>query len=366
MIGGDGALGPFTAAGTALASPRSGHASAVIGNALYVMGGLTGAGISRVIERAPIGANGSLGPFAPVSATALSADRSGHAIAVVRDTLYLIGGLGAVGPLASAEHASLNVDSALAPFATSDIALVLPRIHDTAIAIRDAVYVIGRSGDTNSIERASLLPDGSLTAFATVAGNALVTRRSSHAIARIAHYLYVIGGSAPDTIANIERATINTDGSLGQFTAVSVSLNQPRFGPTCVVIGNFLFAIGGIGLDHSRLTSVERAVINSDGTLGSFDIVPGVTLTTGRNYFTTLGVKTQIGRTLLPEDDTPPGASPVAVISHGFWTRQFAADPNIIGQKMQINGSPFTTFPDASNPLTGTPEQYASARKRKA
>src|SRR5437868_377074 len=45
------------------------------------------------------------------------------------------------------------------------------------------------------------------------------------------------------------------------------------------------------------------------------------------NYFTTLGIKPILGRGFTPEEDLTPGASPVAVLSHGLWMRQFGGDP---------------------------------------
>ena len=41
------------------------------------------------------------------------------------------------------------------------------------------------------------------------------------------------------------------------------------------------------------------------------------------NYFDVLGVKAELGRTFLPDEDKTPGASPVAVISHNLWQRRF-------------------------------------------
>ena len=49
-----------------------------------------------------------------------------------------------------------------------------------------------------------------------------------------------------------------------------------------------------------------------------------------------------LGRLISPEDDRTPGAHPVTVISHGLWQRRFAANPNIIGQKLLLNGQSFT------------------------
>ena len=44
------------------------------------------------------------------------------------------------------------------------------------------------------------------------------------------------------------------------------------------------------------------------------------------NYFHTLGVPAALGRLLIPEDDGAPGARPVAVLSHSFWSSHLGAD----------------------------------------
>jgi predicted permease len=59
------------------------------------------------------------------------------------------------------------------------------------------------------------------------------------------------------------------------------------------------------------------------------------------NYFSTLGVKPVLGRTFLPEEDTSPGASPVAIISYRFWRSEFAGDPNIIQRTVSLDGQPY-------------------------
>src|SRR5260370_9384328 len=45
-------------------------------------------------------------------------------------------------------------------------------------------------------------------------------------------------------------------------------------------------------------------------------------------YFNTLGLSPQVGRLLTAEDNRDLGGHPVAVISHGFWERRFAASPS--------------------------------------
>src|SRR5438445_5542384 len=55
------------------------------------------------------------------------------------------------------------------------------------------------------------------------------------------------------------------------------------------------------------------------------------------NYFPVLGVRPALGRLLDAGDDGLPGASPVAVLSYGYWSRRFGANPQVVGQKIVLN-----------------------------
>ncbi|HEX3091846.1 MAG TPA: ABC transporter permease [Candidatus Angelobacter sp.] len=72
------------------------------------------------------------------------------------------------------------------------------------------------------------------------------------------------------------------------------------------------------------------------------------------NYFDVLGVHAQLGRTFRPEEDRTAGAGPVVVLNHGFWERVFAANPNVIGQNVLINGQGFSIIGVAPKGFQGT------------
>ena len=57
------------------------------------------------------------------------------------------------------------------------------------------------------------------------------------------------------------------------------------------------------------------------------------------DFFGVLGAQPLLGRSLRPEDDVP-NAAPVAVLSHGAWTRRFGADPAIVGSTMTLDSGP--------------------------
>ena len=72
------------------------------------------------------------------------------------------------------------------------------------------------------------------------------------------------------------------------------------------------------------------------------------------NYFDVLGVKPFLGRWFGPQDDDKPGAHPVAVLSYRTWRQRFAADSNVIGRSIRINGLGYTVVGVAPQGFIGT------------
>ncbi len=72
------------------------------------------------------------------------------------------------------------------------------------------------------------------------------------------------------------------------------------------------------------------------------------------NYFDVLGVKPSLGRTFLPEEDGIPSAHPVVVLSHAFWTREYAANPGVVGTQLNLNGHKFLVIGVAAAGFNGT------------
>src|SRR5579872_3995234 len=61
----------------------------------------------------------------------------------------------------------------------------------------------------------------------------------------------------------------------------------------------------------------------------------------GGDLFGTLGVRAVIGRTLTAADDRRGCAAPPAVISYGFWQREFGGDPSALGRSLTLDGHPY-------------------------
>jgi putative ABC transport system permease protein len=72
------------------------------------------------------------------------------------------------------------------------------------------------------------------------------------------------------------------------------------------------------------------------------------------NYFDVLGAPMAAGRGFLPEEDQRFGEHPVTVLGYGLWQRRFGGDPNIVGQKIRLNGHDFTVIGVTEQSFRGT------------
>jgi putative ABC transport system permease protein len=60
---------------------------------------------------------------------------------------------------------------------------------------------------------------------------------------------------------------------------------------------------------------------------------------TDANFFPMLGIQPALGRGLTG-DDTVKGRDDVVLLTDGFWRRQFAADPAVVGRRITVDGTP--------------------------
>ena len=81
--------------------------------------------------------------------------------------------------------------------------------------------------------------------------------------------------------------------------------------------------------------------VDASAVGGASDEVIAGRLVSG-NYFSVLGVDAAAGRLLTTSDDTGENANPVMVLTYGYWQRQFALSPAVIGKEIRLNGYPFT------------------------
>ena len=127
---------------------------------------------------------------------------------------------------------------------------------------------------------------------------------------------------------------------------------------------------------RDQVRSVEGWAMYSwwDANLSGVDVpeqVPGFFVSPG--YFALLASPPSLGRDFL-DSETQPGEHRRAVLGHGLWTRRFAADPDIIGKSIRLDGEPYEVVgvaapgfntPDGAEvwaPLPMTEAQWSNRR----
>jgi hypothetical protein len=108
----------------------------------------------------------------------------------------------------------------------------------------------------------------------------MTTVRDFPAAVQVGNYLYVLGGGNPfwvNCLTSVERAAINSDGSLGTWQIIS-SLSTARAAHAAVAVGGYVYALGGYTSGGGSWSSVEFAAIINDGSLGTWQPTTAMTL----------------------------------------------------------------------------------------
>jgi predicted permease len=74
------------------------------------------------------------------------------------------------------------------------------------------------------------------------------------------------------------------------------------------------------------------------------------------NFFDGLGIRPRLGRTFGPGEAAPERSPRVVVLDHRYWNAHFGADPQAIGQAMELDGETFTVIgvlPESYRSVTG-------------
>ncbi|HEY2749426.1 MAG TPA: hypothetical protein VGL86_32630 [Polyangia bacterium] len=292
-INADGTLGTFADAGatlnidngngTSTDGSRLNFATAVAGGWLYVIGGVQGklcnpAGSPIAsVERAPINADGSLGAFVDAG-VALPTAESDIAAVVAGNTLYVLGGSGAVS-------ATIAADGTIGAFAASG-GSGAANVY-AGFTWGGSVYEFGNFASTTS-GSATYTPNGAIGTFAS--GTAATGTLSGIApVAVIGHYAYQFGGGLLSCVLSLHffgtvgRMSLQSGGDLATFALRTQGMQEARESFAAVVSGETLYAIGGQS-DYAK-PDVEAATLDGSGVIGPFANVSGVSLATQRAGF---------------------------------------------------------------------------------
>jgi putative ABC transport system permease protein len=122
------------------------------------------------------------------------------------------------------------------------------------------------------------------------------------------------------------------------------------------IVGNTRGRSGNFSANHSDLTSPiwehleeQQAAFSSIGAWSSerLNLAPGGearyadVLWVSGGFFGVLGVEPALGRLLAPVDDRRGCGSAAAVVSDGFWRREFGGRASVLGARITLDGQPF-------------------------
>ena len=194
-------------------------------------------------------------------ASPLNIRRNGTASVIVGDRIYLIGGRNTSGSLTSTEYAQIQKDGTLSRWLLGSN-LQEERSFMDAVVHGDSIYVVGGANgpsDVNllrTVERARILPDGSLASWQKEKNEMVVARRCNKLIATD-KALYAFGGYGGVLLDSVESAEWQTDGSLGEWRLEPQSLTTPRYINTVKKVGDEFFVIGGHQDNGNSMSEVE-------------------------------------------------------------------------------------------------------------
>lgn len=191
-------------------------------------------------------------------------------VVVTKNKVYLLGGNNALSNTAEVVVASINTDGTLGTWTTS-VALPASIANAQVIVTKNRVYILGGIVNgvfASTVYTAVINSDGTLGTWVT--GTSLPTTIGYAQAIVTKNRVYLIGGIGTSvyTVATVYTAPINTDGTLGTWSA-GTSLPETIGRSQAIVTKNRVYLLGGITDGGSR-DSTYNALINTDGTIGTW------------------------------------------------------------------------------------------------
>jgi N-acetylneuraminic acid mutarotase len=263
---------------------RNHHTTHVVetpaGAFLYALGGVNGTEMLTNVDRATLGADGSIGEW--TASTALPEGVAGHTTGVVGRTFVVAGGMsmGAATTFSAKTYtAHLEDDGSLGAW-TPGPPLSHARMHGASFVDGDSVYVLGGFQDEtlwDDVLRARVEEGGTLGEWEQV--GTLPGKLSHFAVTRVGRFIYITGGidqspfSNSPSLRDVKRGHIGDDGSVSEWADVP-KLPRGLSIHAGFAYGGYLYAVGGLDESLVFTDHVYRAPLRDGGaSLGEWETV---------------------------------------------------------------------------------------------
>jgi len=268
--------------GTVLIKPSTGNDSTTAFQVQNAAGTTTLLGIDSVNNNITLGklTAGALAAWS-TSGNSLPTSRACGGYAYANGYVYILAGTtstctGSNGTN-TVYYAKLNSDGSTGIWQTN--ANVLPQtLRDEPATVSANGYLYVTGGETNggsavsTVYYAKLNSDGSTGVWSTNA-NALPAVRQELTSASANGFIYALGGndgSGSNAQSTVYYAKLNSDGSTGAWQTNANALPAVRQDATSVILGGYIYEMGGSDNSLTPQPTVYYAKLNSDGSTGAW------------------------------------------------------------------------------------------------
>lgn len=241
----------------------------------YEAGGYN-SGVNEDVSISPInsGGPGTLGTWT-ANSTFSTTSREGERAVAYNGVMYVAGGYDGTTYRNDIRQATINNDGTLSSWANAAVNLQWGATQFCLLAYNGYLYEIGGQTATstwsNQIAYAPIGSTGTLGAW-TTAASTFTNARANMGCAVYNDNLYIVGGVNNTTYYKDTQYTTlaNSTGVPGSWSSTS-NLAFNKSGLSLVANDGNMYAIGGYTDNTSKPTNyIESAIINSNGTLGSY------------------------------------------------------------------------------------------------
>lgn len=263
----DGTLGAWTSGGN-LPIALGNSLGIVINNKVYIMGGYTGSSAVANVYSASINSDGTLAAWE--TETSLPIPLSHSQVAIVKNRVYLIGGVSTSGRVSDIYYATVSNEGALGPWVSAgNLPLTLSHTH--IVVTNSRVYLLGGytgSSYSSAVYSAPINADGSLGAWLTEPN--LIENLGYSSLIVVKNKVFLIGGMTGNTsTSQVRVSTINADGTLGAWQT-GTQIPQALYTGQAVVTSSRVYLLGGYITNLSG-TTVSRNIYYTSFSGGSND-----------------------------------------------------------------------------------------------
>lgn len=181
--------------------------------------------------------------------SSLNTQRAGAATVLHDGYIYVIAGVDGRNFLRSTEYAKINPDGTLGTWKAGTL-LHEERGFTEAVIRNGFIYVVGGGNGPNgqnllrSVERAKINSDGSLGEWVQEAHQTVLPRRCTK-VSLIGEVLYSFGGFGGTLLDSVEYAPIQSDGSVGEWQLASEMMTLPRYVNSVKAVNGVAYVLGG-------------------------------------------------------------------------------------------------------------------------